>query len=472
MMVGVAKEVCMLRKFIGDKAFYRRVMAIALPIIMQNLITNFVSLLDNIMVGQLSTAQISAVTIANNNLLFIFNLCLFGGAAGAGIFTTQFHGSQDHEGIRHTFRFKLLICLVLTVLGVGVFFFGSDPLINLYLQGQGDPLLAAETLAYGRQYLYIMLLGLLPFALTNAYASTLRECGHPSVPMVAGMAAMVVNLVLNYVLIFGHFGAPAMGVTGAAVATVIARYVEFIIVAGWTHLNPEKNPYVRGLYRSFYIPGTLLRSIIRKGMPVLLNEALWSFGMALLNQCYSYCGLDVVPALSISTTIYNLASVVFRSLGNTVGIITGQMLGAGRKEEEVRTSNNRLSALCVASGVLFGGLTIALSSAFPMIYNTTDAVRHLATTLIIISAAAMPLQAYIFPVYFTLRAGGKTMITFFFDCGSVWLLSIPIAFLLSRFTALPIGVIYLLCNATDIIKCGIGYYLIKKGSWIQNLAVQ
>lgn len=462
----------MLRRFIGDKAFYRRVMAIALPIIMQNLITNFVSLLDNIMVGQLSTAQISAVTIANNNLLFIFNLCLFGGAAGAGIFTTQFHGSGDNEGVRHTFRFKLIVCLVLTMLGAGIFFFAGDPLISLYLQGQGDPQLAAETLYYGRQYLNIMLLGLLPFAVTNAYASTLRECGHPAVPMVAGMVAMFINLFLNYVLIFGHFGAPAMGVAGAAVATVIARYVEMIIVAGWAHLHPQKNPYIRGLYRSFYIPGPLLKDIVIKGMPLLLNEGLWSFGMALLNQCYSYCGLDVVPALSISTTIYNLASVVFRSLGNTVGIITGQMLGAGREETEVRDSNNKLSALCVASGTFFAAVTVALSWAFPMIYNTTDTVRGLATQLIIISAAAMPLQAYIFPVYFTLRAGGKTMITFFFDCGSVWLLSIPIAFFLSRFTGLSIGLIYILCNATDIIKCIIGYYLIKKGTWIQNLAAK
>lgn len=462
----------MLRKFIGDKAFYRRVMAIALPIIMQNLITNFVSLLDNIMVGQLSTAQISAVTIANNNLLFIFNLCLFGGAAGAGIFTTQFHGSGDNEGIRHTFRFKLIISLILTALGAGIFFFGSDPLISLYLQGEGDPQLAADTLFYGRQYLYIMLLGLLPFALTNAYAGTLRECGHPTVPMVAGIVAMGVNLILNYILIFGHFGAPAMGVAGAAIATVIARYVEFIIVAGWTHCNPKKNPYVRGLYRSLYIPGALLKDIIIKGMPLLLNEGLWSFGMALLNQCYSCCGLDVVPALSISTTIYNLAAVVFRSLGNTVGIITGQMLGAGRKEAEVRDTNNKLSALCVASGTFFAAVAIGLSAVFPMIYNTTDAVRLLATRLIIIAAAAMPLQAYIFPVYFTLRAGGKTMITFFFDCGSVWLLSIPIAFFFSRFSGLSILVIYSLCQATDIIKCIIGYYLIKKGTWIQNLAVK
>ncbi len=462
----------MLKRYVGDRAFYRRVIAVALPIILQNLITNFVSMLDNIMVGQLSTAQIGAVTIANNNLLFIFNLCLFGGTAGAGIFTTQFFGSQNNEGIRHTFRFKLFICLMVTVLGAGILYFGADPLIGLYLQGDGDPTLAADTLHYGRLYLHIMLLGLLPFAITNAYAGTLRECGHPTVPMLAGFAAMGVNLGLNYVLIFGHFGAPAMGVAGAAIATVISRYVEMIIVILWTHLNPEKTPYSKGLYRSLYIPGNLLRSIILRGMPLLANECLYAMGMAILNQCYSYCDLNVVPALSISTTISNMTAVVFRSLGNSTGIITGQMLGAGCSKEEVRSSNQKQLALCIVSGVAFSGLTIALSSLFPRIFNTTDAVRQLATWLIIISALDMLLQAYIFPVYFTLLAGGKTLITFLFDCGSIWALSLPLAFCLSRFTSLSIVTIYLLVNAIDMIKCGIGYIMIKKDDWIQNLTIK
>lgn len=462
----------MLKKFIGDKAFYRRVLVIALPIILQNLITNFVSLLDNVMIGQLSTAQISAVTIINNNLLFVFNLCMFGGAAGAGIFTTQFYGSGNQEGVRHTFRFKILISLGLTVLGAALFFFAGDPLIGLYLQGDGDPAIAAETLLHGRQYLRIMLLGLLPFGLTNAYAGTLRECGHPTVPMVAGFVAMLVNLFLNYVLIFGNLGAPVMGVAGAAIATVIARYAEFAVVACWTHLHPEKCPYISGMYRNFRIPGALLRSVTLRGMPLLANECLWSMGMAVLNQCYSVCGLDVVPALSISTTIYNLASVVFHSLGVTVGIFTGQMLGANRPEQEVRDYNTKLTALCAASGVLFGAVAIVLSGVFPMLYNTTDSVRQLAAWFITISAAAMPFQAYIFPVYFTLRSGGKTLITFLFDSCSVWVLSIPIAFCLSRFTGLSILVIYALCNATDMIKTVIGYFLIKRGDWINNLTAK
>lgn len=460
----------MLRRYIGDKAFYRRVLVTALPILLQNLITNFVALLDNIMVGQLSTAQISAVTIVNNNLLFIFNLCLFGCVSSAGIFTTQFHGSGDQEGIRYTFRFKILSCLLITVLGAGIFFFGSDPLVGLYLRGEGDPALAADTLYYGRQYLHIMILGLIPFAITNTYASTLRECGHPSVPMIAGIAATAVNLVFNYILIFGHFGAPALGVAGAAVATVLSRYVELAIVAVWTHKNSAKNPYIKGVYRSVYMPAGLLRSICAKGWPLILNETLFSAGLAILNQCYSLCGLDVVPALSISTTIYNMTAVIFRSFGNTVGIITGQMLGAGCPEQEVRDSNSQQIALCLFTGVIFALVTMAFSGSFPRIFNTTDSVRQLAAQLILISAAFMPLHAYIMPVYFTLRSGGKTLITFLFDCGAIWALMLPLALCLTRFTDLPILPVYVLCNAVDVIKCIVGFFMIRKGSWIQNLA--
>jgi len=260
-----------------------------------------------------------------------------------------------------------------------------------------------------------------------------------------------------------------MGVAGAAIATVISRYVELFIVMAWTHLNPAKNPYIRGVYRSMHIPAGLLRSIIIKGFPLLLNEALFSAGLAFLNQSYSLCGLEVVPALSISTTIYNLTAVIFRSLGITVGIITGQMLGAACPEEEVRSANRKLITLCVLSGVVFGGVTASLSGVFPRIFNTTDDVRLLAGQLILLSAVFMPLQAYIMPAYFTLRSGGKTFITFLFDSGSIWAMMVPLAFILTRFTALPIIPVYILTNCMDIIKCVIGKLMIRKGSWIQNL---
>ena len=459
----------MLRRFVGDRAFYKRVFAVALPIIIQNAITNFMALLDNIMVGRLSTAQIGGVTIVNNNLMFIFNICMFGAAAGAGIFTTQFQGGGDNEGIRYTMRFKLILCGILSFVAGVAFWYLSDPLIGLYLTGDGDPRLAAETLAAGREYLYMMLWGMLPFAITNGYASTLRECGRSTVPMVASMAATSVNLIGNYILIFGHFGAPAMGVRGAALATVISRYVEMGIVMVWTHTHPDLYPYARGLFRSVHIPGKLLGSIITKGMPLLLNEFFWTIGMALTNQCYSTCGLDVVPAMSISSTLYNLAAAVFRSMGSTVGIFMGQMLGERRSTEELMDTNGKMQILAAFFGVVFGALVAGVSGLFPMLYNTTDAVRLLAARTILISGVLMPLQAYSHPMYFTLRAGGKTGLTTLFDCGSIWFLYLPASFLLSRFTGLPFLAIYAICNSIDLIKCIIGSALIRSGIWIRYL---
>lgn len=459
----------MRKRFLGDRAFYKRIFAVALPIIVQNTITNFVAMLDNIMVGQLATAQISGVTIVNNNLMFIFNICMFGAAAGAGIFTTQFRGSNDNEGIRYTMRFKLILCSILAVLAGFAFYFWADPLINLYLTGDGDPQMVADTLVAGREYLFMMLWGMLPFAITNAYAGTLRECGKSTVPMVAGIVATVVNLIFNYILIFGHLGAPAMGVRGAALATVISRYVELAIVIVWTHTHQKDCPYAQGLFRSAYIPGKLLGAITTKGMPLLLNEFLWTIGMALVNQCYSTCALDVVPAMSISSTIYNLAAVVFRSLGVTVGIFMGQMLGAHRPTEELMDTNRKMTALAVFSGVIFGGIVFALSGSFPLLYNTTDQVRLLAAQTIRISAVLMPVQAYSFPVYFTLRSGGKTVLTMLFDCGSIWFLYLPLSFLLSRFTGLSFLAIYAICNCTELLKGTIGSALIRSGIWIQYL---
>lgn len=458
----------MLRKFIGDKAFYRRVMAVALPILIQNGITNFVSLLDNIMVGQVGTVQMSGVSIVNQ-LLFVFNLCAFGATSGAGIFTAQFHGSQNIDGVRHTFRFKILSGILLSAFGIGIFLLFGDPFIQIYLKGEGDPADAAQMLHYGKEYLQVMLWGLPAFALSMAYASTLRESGETVVPMISSVTAVFTNLALNYVLIFGKLGFQPMGVQGAAIATVISRYLDLSIVATWTHLHSGKMPFIQGAYRSFRIPRALFWNIIRKGIPLMVNEALWSIGTVVMNQCYSTRGLNVVPALNISSTIYNLSGVAFMAIGNAVGIIIGQMLGAGESEERVRNEDRKLIFTSVTVCLVFASVTAAISGLFPKLYNTTEDVRTLATQLICISSLFMPFNAYTHATYFTLRSGGQALVTFLFDSCFVWVVCVPLALILSNFTAMPILWLYVLCQATDLIKCVIGTYMLKKGKWIQNL---
>lgn len=459
----------MLQRYIGDRAFYRRAMTIALPIVIQNAITSLVSLLDNIMVGQVGTLQMSGTSIVNQ-LLFIFTLGVFGANAGAGIFTAQFFGNRDTEGVRHTFRFKVIICTLLTALCIGIFLLFEDALIGLYLQGEGSPADAAAVLQHGKDYLHMMLWGLLPFALCNAYAGTLRETGQTFVPMVGSITAVLINLVLNWVLIFGHFGLPAMGAKGAALATVISRFAELAIVAGWTHCNPQKNPFIRGAFRSLYVPVRLLGRILRKGSPLLINEVLFAVGLATANQSYSTCGLDVVPALNICGTIFNLSGVTYMAMGNAVGIIMGQMMGAGKGKEEIRDTNNKLVALSLASGILFAGLTALLSRFFPLLYNTSDEVRNLAGNLILIDAVMIPAFAHVHASYFSFRAGGKTFITFLFDCGFLWCMLVPCAYVLSRFTNLDVVTLYLICQSLEYIKAAAGALMLKSDFWIQNLA--
>ena len=449
-----------------DWPFYKRVMLVALPIIIQNGITNFVSLLDNVMVGQVGTVQMSGVAIVNQ-LMFVFNLCVFGATSGAGIFTAQFHGSGNSAGVRDTFRFKILAAVSLVAAGAGIFLTAGEALIGLYLEEQTAE--AAQTMVYGREYLMVMLFGLLPFALSNAYSSTLRETGQTTVPMAAGICAVGVNLTLNYVLIFGKFGAPAMGVVGAAAATVISRYVELAIVAVWTHRHGTRCAFIRGAYRSLRIPGALLKKIVVKGMPLLINEFFWSTGMAFLSQCYSTRGLNVVAAFNIANTISQVSNVVFLSLGNAVGILMGQMLGAGLPEKQIRRDNSRMIRLSVVSCLLFGGIMVALSGVFPKVYNTTGEVRAIATGLICITAVMMPVNSYNNAMYFTLRSGGQTGITFLFDSGFTWAVCVPVAFVLSRFTELPILPMYACCVGVDVLKILAGAYLLKKGVWIRKI---
>lgn len=455
------------KKLFGDRAFYRMVLAVAVPIMIQNGITNFVGLLDNIMVGRVGTEQMSGIAIVNQ-LLLVFNLAVFGAISGAGIFSAQFYGCKDHKGVRDTFRFKLYICALIVAVGGAILFGFGEELIQLYLHGEGEASSIEAALFYGKEYLTVMLFGLLPFSVEQVYTSTLRECGETKVPMVAGIVAVLVNLALNYLLIFGKLGCPQLGVVGAAVATVVSRYVQAAMVVIWTHTHTDRMPFAVGVYRSTKVPGFLATKIIVKGAPLMINEILWAAGIAVLMQCYSIRSLDTVAAMNISTTISNLFNVVFMAMGSAISIIVGQLLGAGRMEEAMDT-DVKLIAFSVFSCVGIGLFLTLIAPLFPQMYNTSDVVRHLATAFIRVSALCMPIAAFMHASYFTLRSGGKTIITFLFDSVFLWCVSIPVAFVLSRYTTMPVVLLFLSVQLLDLIKCAIGFVLVKKGVWMNNM---
>ncbi len=458
------------RTFIGDRQFYKAVLALVIPIIVQNMITNFVNLLDNMMVGQVGTVEMSGVAIANQ-LLFVFNLAIFGALAGPGIFGAQFFGAGDEEGLKNTFRFKVLIAAVVLAVGTIVLIIGKDSLISLYLKGEGDPAEAAQMLKFGREYLMIMLTGLLPFALTQVYSTSLRETGETMLPMKASIVAVLTNLCLNYILIFGKLGFPAMGVHGAAVATVISRYAELAVIIIYTYRHIYKYNFLRGAFRTLKVPLALASRIMKKGLPLLVNEFLWALGMTTLVQIFSTKGLNVVAGLNISSTISHLFNVVFYSMGAAVSVMAGQALGSGeiKKAKGIVWKLIFFSASCC---IVLGGMLIAASKVIPDFYNTTADVKKLASHFMVVSAVYMPIFATTHCCYFTLRSGGKTFATFIFDSMYTWSVCVPFAYVLTRFTSLSIQAIYPVSYLTELIKCVAGILIIRTGFWAQNFVAE
>ena len=458
-----------LSRYIGDKAFYKMVLAISVPMIIQNGITNLVNLLDNVMVGRLSTTAMSGVSIVNQ-FIFIFNLLIFGAVSAAGIFTAQFHGSNDVDGERHTFRFKVLINLLAGALGVAVFALFDDQLITLFLQmDSGSATLSPEeALYYGKQYLWPMLLGLIPYALSQAYASTMRETGQTFVPMVASLAAVLTNFVLNILLIFGLLGFPALGVLGAAIATVVSRFIEFFILIGWGHSHKDECQYLVGAYRSIYIPRDLFGRIAIKGLPLMANEFLWAVAVTVRNQCYSTRGLEVVAGQNIAVTIINLISVVYLSLGSAIAIIVGNQLGAG-ETEKARDTDRKMIFFSVTAASALGLILIGLSKVFPMLYNSPEEVRSVASFMIVISSLGMPFFSYAHAAYFTLRSGGKVAVTLLFDCVYMWLVVVPTTVIVANYTTVSIEWLFIIANIVEGAKALLGAICLKKVNWAKQL---
>ena len=443
------------------------VLTITIPMIVQNGLTNFVSLLDNLMIGGVGTNAISGVAIANQ-LMFVFWLLMFGATAGVGIFTAQYYGKGDVKGVRDTFRFKLIANVALAVVSGVVYYLMAPTLVSLFLEGDGTPEDAAQTLEIGVSYINIIIVSLVPIALSYAYAGTLKDTGNTKVPMIATMAAILVNLVGNAILIYGLCGLPAMGADGAAIATVISRYVELLVLMIYTGTHSEKNPFIVGAFRSFRMPLSLVSQFVLKSLPLMANESLWALGMTVLNQCYSYRSLDAVAAVNIETTLWNLLTVAFIATGEAVGIVVGQKLGSG----DIDTAKDyavKMRDLTVFFGVVCGIIMMFLSPLFPKLYNITDEVSALSTTLIFISGIVMPLMAFTHASYFIIRSGGNTFITLVFDCGYTWLIVVPLAYCLSRYTGVSVPIMMFSVQLAEIIKCIIGEIMVRSGIWAKNI---
>jgi putative MATE family efflux protein len=443
------------------------VLTIAVPMMVQNGISNFVNLLDNLMIGRVGTNALSGVAIANQ-IMFVYYLLIFGATAGVGIFTAQYYGLGDVDGVRETFRFKIVVNILLSAISIMFLYLYSEPLIGLFLKGEGAPSDAAETLSIGLDYMHIMLIGLIPVGICNAYAGTLKDIGQTKVPMIASFAAILVNLAGNALLIYGLLGFPALGAAGAAIATVISRFVELGILVVYTASHKTDYPFIIGAFKNFSVPLNKIKKYVLKSLPLVANESLWAFGTTTMNQCYSFRSLEAVAALNIQSTIWNLMGVSFLAMGEAVGIVVGQILGSGNIER-AKDHARKMIAFTIFWGVLFGIGMVIIAPYFPLLYKTSDSIRSMAASFIVISGIFMPVGACLHASYFTIRSGGNTVITMLFDSCFMWVLCVPTAFILSRYTDLSVFYMLLVIQSLDLIKCLIGILMVRSGIWAKNI---
>jgi putative MATE family efflux protein len=282
--------------------------------------------------------------------------------------------------------------MLMTAAATAILLIFEKPFIGCFLKGEGSPEDIAQTFEISRQYLQIMLFGLLPFAFAMMYSSALRELGETRIPMIASVTAILVNLVFNYLLIFGKFGFPRMEAAGAAIETVLSRVVEMAIIVIYTHVKHAKYRFIEGAYRSMFIPRKLFTDICVRGTPLLFNEMCWSFGMTFLIQCYSLRGIQVIAACNISMTFANIFNCAFFSMGAAVAVIIGHELGSNKLDTVMETAW-KLVALTVFISIVISIPICVLAPFIPRLYKTEEAVRLLATRMMWINATLSPLLA-------------------------------------------------------------------------------
>ncbi len=456
-----------MKKFIGDKKFYKMLLIIVIPIVLQQFITQFVGVLDNLMVGQVGTSEMTGVSLANQ-LLFVFNLGIFGSLSGVSIFATQYFGAKDQKGYQQAFRFKWIITLIIFIITTIIFLTLSEPLLKIFINSQeGENTDPAVVLASGKAYLWIMIIGNFAFVVKEIYATSLREMKETFVPMLSGVIAIFVNLVFNYLLIFGKFGFPTLGIEGAAIATVISRFVEMFVIIVYVQIKKEKYPFFKHIYKG-KVQFNFVKKVMPKTLLLLSNEVFWAIGLTLILSCYGYRGLDYVASFNISNSINNLFITIGTSLGNATAIILGNKIGAkdigGAKQDSYK-----LMAFSFVISIFFSLIMISTSTVLPNLYNTTDSIKSVATKLIIIGALFIPMNSFNTCCYFTLRSGGRILLTIFFDSLFVMLIRFPLAYILSYFTNLNIYWVYACVTGIDIIKVFVGYILVDKGIWLKSL---
>jgi len=445
----------------NDKAFYTRFFIITLPVMFQTVISFFVNFVDNIMVGGISNAAVSAVYATNQMTFFIF-VSTYGLLSGASIYVQQFFGAKDHKHLRQAVRYKLWIGSAVILILMPILLIYGPQLVQFYAREDANQVAILQEASH---YLPYIVVSFLPYIIGVSYASTYREIGKTNIPMVVGIIALLSNAVMNYVFIYIF----SFGVAGAGLATLIARLLEMILLILISHIRRES--FAIQLWKERTLEPKLVKLITLKTLPMVLNEVLWSSGIVLQSLSFAQRP-NVLSALSIQATTTEIFGIIFAGLATGIGVMVGSTLGEGKIQEA-----KKLAFQLIWTGVwislILGFIFFNLAPYIPLLWTeVTPDQKELATNLIRIFTVFLATFSVANSTYHTLRAGGKTSQTLMMDAGIMWLLTIPLAWGLALYTTLPLIIVYPIIQVIDVVKMIFGLYLIKRGDWARNLTIE
>ena len=457
----------MKRKIFGTKEFYFSALLLTLPVIGQNLIENLVNLLDNFMVAGLGDIKMSGTSVAGQ-IIFVFMVIINALCMSGGIFVTQYHGANDKDGIHKAIAFKTVISLFILIIFLIVCLIFPKEILNLMLIGNTQ---AEEIISEGVNYMHIISLAGLPMIICYICSSSLKETGNVKQPLYVAFVAAIVNMIFNYGFIYGHFGLPRLEVMGAALATVLARTLEAVLLL--LIIYRSDIPIKMSFKELFIIDPKLFKNMFKKSARIIASEAIWAFTETITTALYNGLGgADVVSGMSASFTIANL---YFTSLGGVnvaTGVIIGNLLGKGQLDQ-AREKRTWLASGAVIFSIFVTLIALSTTYLVPIFYsNLSISAQDICTRMVFYMALFMPVWIFLNIQLAISRAGGDVNMAFIIDGLVNLFISIPLVFYLAKATNIgPVG-IYTISKFLDIGKVIACYFWLNKERWLVNLTTE
>lgn len=441
--------------------FLKGILLIGLPVMIQSLVNSLVNMVDVFMVGQLGEVAITASSLGNS-WFFMYALLIGGITAAGSIFIAQYWGAKSATDI-HKYIGIMFVGVGVLMMAFGLLsIFGSNFVIRLYSK---DP----QVIDCGSRYIKIIGFSYFLFPITNVFVTALKSTENTRIPMVGTLLSLFCNLGLNYVLIFGNFGAPKLGVVGAAAATLIARCVEFLFILGYIFI---KKPVIAANLKAYFSFGKKqVSEYIKIGLFVILGECIYAVGTSVYNIAYKYTGTESQAALQIVNSLNNLAMVTVIGIGQSAGVVIGKMLGKNELDKAKRYCNMYLIFSAIFS-VAMAVFVILTEPVFVRYFQIGDAAREYVLKMTWVLAFLMPFKGVNFTIVTgILRSGGDSNYCFLANFIGTWVVGIPLAFLSAALLHLPVYYVYLLIGADEVAKFLICLPRALHYRWIHNLSL-